>query len=38
MFALPTGIFVSGFNEHLKLTKPEEKKYKFCPHCGEEIT
>ena len=35
MFALPTGIFVSGFNEHLKSTKPQEKKYKYCPHCGE---
>ncbi|MEA5401861.1 ion transporter [Arcicella sp. DC2W] len=37
MFALPTGIFVSGFNEHIKIYKNEDKNMKFCPHCGEKL-
>ena len=38
MFALPTGIFVSGFNEHIKSSKQDKKDFKFCPHCGEQLS
>jgi voltage-gated potassium channel len=36
LFALPTGILVSGFLEHVRTFKsPATKRY--CPHCGKEI-
>lgn len=35
LFALPTGILVSGFNEHLRNRK--EPVRRVCPHCGKEI-
>ena len=35
VFALPTGILVSGFNEHLRLQKGHSRQR--CPHCGREI-
>lgn len=35
LFALPTGIFVSGFTEHIRTAKtPRQNR---CPHCGKEI-
>jgi voltage-gated potassium channel len=37
MFALPTGIFVSGFNEHINFQKKSENKHNFCPHCGKPL-
>lgn len=37
MIALPTGILVSGFMEHLEEARQEEKGIKFCPHCGEKL-
>ena len=33
LFALPTGILVSGFNEHLRTQKAPHR----CPHCGQEV-
>lgn len=35
VFALPTGILVSGFNEHIRLQKGHSRQR--CPHCGREI-
>lgn len=35
LFALPTGILVAGFNEHIRIQKKPGKNR--CPHCGEEI-
>jgi len=35
LFALPTGILVSGFNEHIRDRKKPSRKV--CPHCGREI-
>lgn len=35
LFALPTGILVSGFNEHIRDHKTPRRKV--CPHCGKEI-
>ena len=35
LFALPTGILVSGFNEHIRERKSPVKH--ICPHCGKEI-
>ncbi|GAB2559482.1 ion transporter [Spirosoma areae] len=35
LFALPTGILVSGFNEHIRSRK--EPTQRLCPHCGKEI-
>ncbi|MBT1703516.1 ion transporter [Chryseosolibacter indicus] len=35
LFALPAGIFSSGLTEHLY--KSNKKKFKHCPHCGEEL-
>ncbi|GAB3951581.1 hypothetical protein GCM10028805_32000 [Spirosoma harenae] len=35
LFALPTGILVSGFNEHIRTQKKPKTTY--CPHCGKEI-
>ena len=35
LFALPTGILVSGFNEHIGLHKKPRPTH--CPHCGREI-
>lgn len=35
LFALPTGIVVSGFNEHIRDRKTPQRKV--CPHCGKEI-
>jgi len=36
LFALPTGILVSGFNEHIRVQK--KPKVTYCPHCGKEIS
>ncbi|MEZ0610936.1 ion transporter [Fibrella sp. WM1] len=33
LFALPTSILVSGFNEHIRYRKTPPR----CPHCGREI-
>ena len=35
LFALPTGILVSGFNEHIRDHKTPRRK--ICPHCGQEV-
>lgn len=35
LFALPTGILVSGFNEHIRFEK--RPKVHHCPHCGKEL-
>ena len=36
LFALPTGILVSGFTEHIRNQKvPTTTQH--CPHCGKEI-
>ena len=35
LFALPTGILVSGFNEHIRSRKDPVRRV--CPHCGKEI-
>lgn len=35
LFALPTGILVSGFNEHIRDRKKPSRNV--CPHCGREI-
>ncbi|GAB3691559.1 hypothetical protein GCM10027592_09670 [Spirosoma flavus] len=35
LFALPTGILVSGFNEHIRNRKGHSRRV--CPHCGKEI-
>lgn len=35
LFALPTGILVSGFTEHIRMHKGDMRKR--CPHCGREI-
>ena len=35
LFALPTGILVSGFNEHIRNRKDLVRRV--CPHCGKEI-
>lgn len=35
LFALPTGIIVSSFNEHLRTQKPGPTRR--CPHCGREL-
>ena len=35
LFALPTGILVSGFNEHIRSRKTPTRRV--CPHCGKEI-
>lgn len=35
LFALPTGILVSGFNEHIRARKKPSRKV--CPYCGQEI-
>ncbi len=35
LFALPTGILVSGFNEHIRVHKAPRRHR--CPHCGKEI-
>ncbi len=35
LFALPTGILVSGFNEHIRNRKGPVRQV--CPHCGREI-
>ena len=35
LFALPTGILVSGFNEHIRLHKGHIRQR--CPYCGREI-
>ncbi len=35
LFALPTGILVSGFNEHIRSRKAPVRHV--CPHCGKEI-
>ncbi len=35
LFALPTGILVSGFNEHIRVHKAPRRHH--CPHCGKEI-
>jgi voltage-gated potassium channel len=37
MIALPTGILVSGFMEHLEEEKQEKKGFNYCPHCGEKL-
>ncbi len=37
MIALPTGILVSGFMEHLDEEKEKAKGYNYCPHCGEKL-
>lgn len=37
MIALPTGILVSGFMEQIDEQKEEQKSYKYCPHCGEQL-
>lgn len=34
LFALPTGILVSGFTEHIRQQKGHRQR---CPHCGREI-
>ena len=34
LFALPTGILVSGFTEHIRSRKEPVKRV--CPHCGKE--
>ncbi|OIN56992.1 ion transporter [Arsenicibacter rosenii] len=36
LFALPTGILVSGFLDHVRTTKTASQK-RFCPHCGKEL-
>ncbi|WP_020599032.1 ion transporter [Spirosoma panaciterrae] len=36
VFALPTGILVSGFNEHIRHHKGGHSRQR-CPHCGKEI-
>ncbi|UFH56555.1 ion transporter [Spirosoma sp. KNUC1025] len=36
LFALPTGILVSGFNEHIRVQKKSRSMY--CPHCGKPLT
>ena len=33
LFALPTGILVSGFTEHIRYQKAPKK----CPHCGRDL-
>lgn len=33
LFALPTGILVSGFTEHIRYQKAPRR----CPHCGQEL-
>ncbi len=33
LFALPTGILVSGFTEHIRYQKAPRR----CPHCGKEL-
>ncbi|MFD2571671.1 ion transporter [Spirosoma soli] len=35
LFALPTGILVSSFNEHIRT--PHRPMTRRCPHCGKEI-
>ena len=35
LFALPTGILVSGFTEHIRDQKASVTRH--CPHCGREI-
>lgn len=35
LFALPTGILVSGFTEHIRNQKAQVRQR--CPHCGREI-
>jgi len=35
MFALPAGIFASGFSEEIQ--KRQQKKQRVCPHCGKKI-
>ncbi|GAB3641133.1 ion transporter [Spirosoma arcticum] len=35
LFALPTGILVSGFTEHIRNQKAPLTRH--CPHCGKEI-
>ncbi len=41
MIALPTGILVSGFMEHVDEENDEENEkensYNYCPHCGEKL-
>lgn len=38
LFALPTGILVSGFLEHMKSFKPKSPNQTYrCPHCGKEF-
>jgi voltage-gated potassium channel len=36
LFALPAGILSSGLTDHLH-GQNKKKKYKHCPHCGEEL-
>ena len=35
LFALPTGILVSGFTEHIRHQKGHTRQR--CPHCGREL-
>jgi voltage-gated potassium channel len=38
LFALPAGIFASGFIEELHRKENEESAQKVCPHCGRLLT
>ncbi|GAB4027887.1 ion transporter [Spirosoma koreense] len=37
LFALPTGILVSGFNEHMRIHH-KKPRTSYCPHCGKPIS
>lgn len=37
LVAVPTGIISAGFSEELEERKESDKKYKYCPHCGEKL-
>ncbi len=37
MIALPTGILVSGYMEQIDEDTQSNKKFNYCPHCGEEL-
>lgn len=37
LFALPTGIFASGFSEEIQRRSLIRKKEKTCPYCGKEM-
>jgi len=38
IFALPTGILASGFDDEIKRRREREKVCPPCPHCGGDVS